>query len=195
MGLRPKHTTAEAKSSEAKAAASTGLDGHCRSVRSPTGAMIGEASGAQPPVGMPVQKTGLSARRFRFDPNATKPSGDPTAIDGTTPPNAPSTSGTSRQALPSNAQAPGSSVVLFHPSTSTVDPSLARLANPKVRGSLDATSLQLMPPFENVPSQARGAPVTGLESTANRPSPMAMTRPLPEVGGAPTSTQLRPSAE
>src|SRR5437588_12722152 len=176
MGLRPKHTTAEAKSSEAKAAASTGLDGHCRSVRSPTGAMMGEASGAQPPVGVPVQKTGLSARRFRFEPSATKPSGDPTAIVGTTPPNAPATSGTSRQPLPSKAQAPGSSVVLFHPSRSTVDPSLARLANANVRGSRDATSLQLMPPFENAPSQARGAPVTGLEPTAHRAAPRARPR-------------------
>src|SRR5689334_7410367 len=111
------------------------------------GATTGETSGAQPLAGVTLQKTGLSARRFRFEPRATKPRRDPTAVVGTTPPNTSGAKGTAVQPLPLYAQAPGASVGRSHPNRTAVDPSEATLANPKVRGSRAATSLQLTPPF------------------------------------------------
>src|SRR6266516_2916942 len=110
MGLSPKQITAAGTSRDAKAAASTGLDWHRRSVRSPTGVTIGDDSAAQPPCWLPAQRMGLSARRFILEPTATNPAADPTATVGMRPPKAPVGSATCLQSPPSEDQATGASV-------------------------------------------------------------------------------------
>ena len=195
MGLFPKQITAVPTSSDAKAAGSLGRGGQRRSVRSPMGGMIGERSAAHPPRSVPDHKTGLSARRLSCDPTATKPTGEPAATTGTVPPKAPAGRITGVHAPPLNDQAWIATVERSQPNRIALLPLLARLPNPKVRGRLVACEVQVTPPLVKSPRQTRGAPVTGLESTASSPSPRATTRPPPRVGGGSTATQLAPSAE
>ena len=81
-GWISKHKTALGTSSDANAAGSVGLGGQWRSVRSAIGGTTGERSAAHPPSEVPDHKTGLSARRFWFDPSATKPADDPAVKKG-----------------------------------------------------------------------------------------------------------------
>src|SRR5437773_364138 len=195
IGLSPKHKTALGTSSDANAAGSVGLGGQWRSVRSAIGGTTGERSAAHPPSEVPDHKTGLSARRFWFDPSATKPADDPAVRVGIVPPKAPAGSVTSLQPPSLTDQALGASVDRSQPNKTAVVPLLAKLASPKVRGRLAVSWVQVTPPLVSVPRQTRGDPVTGLESTARRPSRKATTRPSPPIGSGSSATQVFPSAE
>ena len=159
------------------------------------GAMTGDASRDQPPCGVPAHRIGLSARRFSCDPTATNPADDPTVVVGTSPPKTPTGSGVSCQPLASSDQALGASVNRSQPKSIAVAPSLARLAKPRACGRPAGCAVQVMPRFEKLPRQARGAPVTGLESTANSPSANETIRPSPVIGGLSILSQVWPSGE